>query len=312
MKELFSKQDRQIIISCLCIALIIWVLNKLSKSYETEIPIEVSYINLLPMDKVLINEPEKKLFLWVEATGSSLLRNRSVFRQPFEIDFSRHSKSSELKTFDLINQFEEKLSNINVRNIKPKTIQFQFDDKKTKLLPILLNRQITIAKGFELEKNGLQLMPDSVKISGPASMIDSLKFWETEQLTHNNVAQNIEGKLKLKAPQELGFQVYKNIIDYKIKVEEYTEKELNLKIRTVNLPPSSKVFIFPQHVKINFQVSLNDFEQVDTSYFKVIADFENFDINNNKKIDLQIAEKPVTGIKDLHIRPKSIEYIIIE
>ncbi len=60
---------------CLVIATVLWFVNVLGKSFETEVSMPINYVNL-PKNKVLINAPPSALQVRIEAHGFTLLRNR--------------------------------------------------------------------------------------------------------------------------------------------------------------------------------------------------------------------------------------------
>ncbi len=311
MKKLLSREDRSILLACLCISFIIWLLGTLNERYETVIPVKVQYINV-PQDKVLIETPQTQFELEIYATGSDLVRKAGFFTQIVDIDLTL-ARDETLPTSTLEKIFAKQLDIGEIRTIKPSFIKFKLDKQSTRYLPIQLTEQLQTKKGFSIKKSGITLKPDSVKVSGPASRLDSLKFWATDTLLLDNIAQQQTGKIKLQKPTNEGFKVFKNIVEYTIPVIQYTEKTDFLSIRVVNIPDDKKVLLHPKKVKLTYTISQDNYDEINISDFKIVADFANIDLDNRQEIDLEIKEHPPANlVKGIRISPNVAEFIVIE
>ncbi len=303
-----SNSDRNIFLASLVISFVIWILTTLSQVYTTEIMVPVAYKNL-PTDKVLINTLERELYMDVEARGIDLILQIGVSPKTIVVDYEKYVKSPKIGTRSLISPFERQLSTIAIKAIQPDTIYFRFDKRSEKLVPIVLQADVLAETHFRVNK--IAITPDSVFVTGPASIVDSLKAWHTEKLTLRGITQSFDNDIELLKPQYETINLSIDYTNYFIDVEEFTEKELNVPIEIKNIPKNLNVFPYPKTVRILFQVGVGDYDEIVADDFMVVADFSKINIMNNTKIPLTLVDKP-PRIKNEYFSPKSCDYIIME
>jgi hypothetical protein len=75
----------------LFLSFVFWYLNSLGKDIETGIKYPIKYTNL-PKERVIADDPQVRLTLYLKGTGSSILKLRlSGKKTPVEIDISKVS-----------------------------------------------------------------------------------------------------------------------------------------------------------------------------------------------------------------------------
>nr|MBP6664800.1 YbbR-like domain-containing protein [Chitinophagales bacterium] len=166
------------------------------------------------------------------------------------------------------------------------------------------------AKRFDIKE--IIFQPDSVVISGPPSLLDTIKYWKTQKLVLRDLSQDFEGTVPLAPPDTYTVSLDTTNVFYTIKVEEFTEKKLtDIPIEINNLPKGMSVFLYPPTITLQFQVGISEFEYINQSNFKIIADFTDIDFTKDKLIRLSVAQQPLT-IKSLTILPQnSVEFIVM-
>jgi YbbR domain-containing protein len=291
------------------VAVAMWLLNKLTERYTTEVAVTVQYVNL-PANKAPIIALPQQLYITVRAGGVDIIKQLKLQSPKPLIDYEKHANHRHyIPTDELISYLEVQLENIIIIDIRPDTIRFAFDDFKTRRIPIKVSADIETAAHFNL-KDVKATNPDSVDVSGAAALIDTLSYWQTETLTMRDVSQSAKGDIALVSPNNL-ISLSSNSTQYEVNVEEYTEKSLSIPIQVVNLPKNTKIFLYPNTATVYFQVGTDNFEHIDEGYFKVEADFNNYDIANNNYIDIAISNAP-HQIRNMRVEPLTVEYIIME
>jgi hypothetical protein len=126
----------------LFLSFIFWYLNSLGKDIETGIKYPVKYTNL-PKQKVIIDETQARLTLFLRGTGSSILKLKlSGEKVPVEIDISKvnykrlpGSRNADyfIVTSGLAKSLAVQLrSGCEITSIKPDTLFFSLGNKDTK------------------------------------------------------------------------------------------------------------------------------------------------------------------------------------
>lgn len=309
MKLFLAASDRTPLLVCMSISLVMWLVSALSESYTTsQIPVEVLYRNL-PDNKLPSQPLPQQLHLTIETNGIQIIKQYWQ-KIRLTIDYANYIPAKILATQQLMPLLMPQLPNSKILNVSPDTIFFKFERIAQKKIPVFSDSDAKPAKRFDIKE--IILQPDSVIVSGPASVLDTIKHWKTQKLVLRDLSQDFEGEVPLVLPEISTLSLNTNNIMYTIKVEEFTEKKLlDIPIEIKNLPKGMSVFLYPSTVTLQFQVGISEFEYIKQSNFTIVADFIDIDFTKDKLIRLSVAQQPLT-IKGLSILPQnSVEFIVI-
>lgn len=305
----FSSEDRTTFIACLCISCMIWLLSALSENYKTEVKVDIEFTNF-PEDKMLVEAPDSILYLFVDASGSDLMRNIGFDRPKIKLDYQKHLNTNSLSTASFINQFQEQLSGLRIVDIKPDSIYLYVEKRVEKKIPIVLMEKIETAKRFEVSGQ-VSISPDSVWIAGPESIVDTIRYMRTEILELSDVSQAESGQLRLQNNFPKSVHIENQVVQYGFTVEEFTEKRLTIPITVENLKINKPVVLYPRSVELQFLVPTSEYNTIDQTYFVVIADFTNVDLSVHKKVPLEVVEQPINA-KFVRILTNQADFILFD
>ena len=309
------KNDKRIIVFavCLLIAIALWFLNALGKNYSTTLSYSVRYVNP-PENLFLASSPPTKLELNVEAHGFTLLRHKLALSfSPIVLDLTAINQSLESngKTISvpsetLIRRIENQISKeISITEISPRTISITFDSLATKMVPV--NPQVTLEFKSQFNLKGSVLtIPDSIKVSGPANIIDTIKSLQTEPKTFHDLEANTERIVNIKQLENVKLSTEKVMLF--IPVEKFTEKELILPIEVLNKPEEVQIKLFPSQVSVSVMVGLSEYENITTGNFTASVDFTQATAGNSV-LDVQVEAEP-SFLKLLKVSPTSVEFLV--
>lgn len=310
------KNDKQIVafLVCLLIATVLWFLNALSKDYTSTISYPVKYVNP-PSKRFLANTPPAKFELKVEAHGFTLLRHKlSLSFSPIVLNINAITRNMEadsgvynIRTENLMRRISDQVSKeISISEIRPEYIKLILDSLVTKKVPIKLNIKAEFKPQFYLEEP-ISASPDSVKITGPAMVLDTVSFLNTESKTFGRLDAKTEKSVALLHPEKTTLSPEKVMV--KIPVERFTEKELKIPVEVRNKPDSVNIKLFPSEVKISFLVGLKEFESITGADFKAYVDYNDIANGNPEELQVKIDTQP-SFIQMLRISPATVEYLI--
>lgn len=307
MKYLLDNKEK--IIACLIVACLIWLIKGLSQLHMTTICFPVAYQNL-PNDRIITNQLPDQLTLAIKAKGTELLRYKYKYwsEQTLKIDYADYQGESRIRTKELVESFSTQLKNVDISGITPRLIHLAFEKKMSKQIPLVVPLQLSVDQNFEIVDT--TIMPKHVVATGPISLIDTMSFWQTDSLRLDKITQTQVGQLNLKKAPTFTLQFSKQQVHYTITVEEFTEKALMVPITEINVPDSLNVVLSKSQVEVQFQVSINDFQNIESNAFAVIADFATVDIFNEATVPLYLTDTlPI--IKNLRITPAQVDYHLI-
>lgn len=309
------KNDKRIVVFsvCLLIAVSLWFLNALGKNYTTTLTYPVKYVNP-PENLFLANVPPSKLELNVQAHGFTLLRHKLAFSfSPIVLDLSAISQSMEsenneyrVASENLISRIGAQISKeITVNNVSPQVVSLVFDKLNTKKVSVLPQVELNFKSQFFL-KGSVKTKPDSIEITGPAAVLDTLIVLETEKLTFEDLDKTMERNVFVTHPENTEISPEKVVII--IPVEKFTEKELTLPVQVVHLPEGGNLKLFPPNVKITVMVGLSEYEEVSPLDFTATVDF-NQALAGESHLEVSV-ETGKANIQLMKIAPAAIEYLI--
>lgn len=308
------KNDTRIIVFFICLlaATSLWFLNALSKDYYTTISYPVKYINP-PKNQFLANHPPSRLELKVNAHGFTLLRYKlNLSFSPIVLNLTNITRNVDssldgykINTNALSQRISGQISNeMELTDILPEVFYIKLDSLKTKKIPVKANIETNFKAQFNLQ-DSISIHPAKVQITGPAAILDTIMFLNTEKKRFDKLDANLSKTLQILHPQNTTIEPGKALI--KIHIEKFTEKEIMIPVQIRNKPENVNIKLFPSEIKLTILVGLSKFENVATSDFEVFVDYENSD-KSKDNMEITVLSK-ATYIKIIRFSPKSVEYL---
>jgi YbbR domain-containing protein len=296
----------------LLISASIWLLNALSENYTSVIEYPLVYTDY-PEDKVFVGEMPRHLDLQINAHGYALLRYK-IFRKPVPISFKisafnlnrgEDSSSSYILTRYLKDQIASQLpAELQLLEIKPDTLHFQFAGRVTRMVKIKSDFQFTIEKQFTI-RDEIKLSPDSVEVTGPDLILDTLDYVYTERVDLGELTRNYIDKVRLNRMTDLKYGVSK--VNCSIELERFTELQVMIPIKVLNLPDSILLQTFPSAIKLNCRVGLSKYEGIDDYPFRAVVDYEKID-EGTTELEVSIQNLPLY-LLGYEYYPRSVEFL---
>jgi hypothetical protein len=304
----FKKTDFNSFLFFLFFAIVIWIFVQFSKQYSEVIEIPVEYVNV-PPDKLLLNNPEN-LQLRVEENGFTVAWF-SLFAPSLHIDLSKAEMNNGNLVYDLVENRAELQSQLELdldeNQFLKEALVVKYEQKQEKRLPVIFRSNIAYAAGYSAVNN-LSFTPDSIRVSGPDNILDTLSSLVTMPLSLSRVKNDQEGTVYLDTTALPNVTFYQNRVRYSLDVEKFTEGKVQVPIEVINVPRGLNVVIFPKEVVLFFQVNLKDFNKVTASDFRVVVDFNNVRGEQDFLIPEVIKKPDFTS--NLRLNEKKIQFII--
>jgi hypothetical protein len=309
------KNDKRIVVFsvCLLIAASLWFLHAMGKDYSTSLTYSVKYVNP-PENLFLANTPPSKLELNVEAHGFTLLRHKLAFSfSPIVLDLLAISQSLEsanneyrVPSENLIRRIGTQVSKeITINGVSPQNISLVFDKLNTKKVSVLPQVELNLKPQFSL-KGKVEAKPDSIEITGPAAVLNTIDVLKTEKLVFEGLDKNTERSVPVTHPDNTNISPEKVMVH--IPVEKYTEKELTLPVQVIHLPEDVNLKLFPPNIKVTVMVGLSEYENVSSRDFSATVDYNQaLAGENHLEVSVETSKAYVQLMK---IVPNSIEYLI--
>lgn len=290
-------------------AVVIWIFVQFSKEYNEIIDIPVKYVNI-PPDKLITPDNPASLKLRMEENGFKIAWF-SLFPPTLYVDVSKAQQQNGNLIYIIDENRNDVLSQLDISfensQFVKDVIAIKFQQKKEKKLPVISEIKVDFAAGYSRTDN-LQIQPDSVMVSGPDDLLDTLTRLSTQKIHLKKVKEDLKGRVKIDTAGLRNITFYTDEVDYFLDVEKFTEGSVRIPIELINVPEELNVVIFPKETLLFFQVVLKDYNKVGASDFRVVADFSELQENQDFLIP-KIAKKPVFT-NNLRLNEKKIQFII--
>jgi hypothetical protein len=306
--RLVPKEDRAILLICIGIALVFWLLVKLSQTYKAQ---KAVFFNIeTPADKVLAKLPPDDLLAEIEGTGWDLLFDFFSKRElVLTYDMSSSDRLS-LSRSQLRTDIKQNLysDDIKIQEVNYDALNLIVENKGNRRVPIDLRAQLSFAPEHQL-KPPIVLQPDSVTLIGPYSLVQQFDRWPTDSVNRTGLNKTEVFRLPLdNPPPELTLSAQS--VEVRAEVEPVTEKSVYVPVVVKNAPDSLR--IFPDKVTLTFKIGLSQYEAIGYQDFTAEIDLGDIPLDaSNNTVPIVITKMPKAA-RSMYYRPKSAKFFIVE
>lgn len=318
LKKFFYSKRIGIFLFFLVISSILWILNELDNEYATRISYPIHFTDF-PEEKVHVGDVPSSISLKVKGKGFKLLEYKIRGNlDPIELNidsynlFGQEENNKSIKFYILTSRTQDRVSQqlgseVEIIDINPDTLFFEFAERMKKEVPVFSRIEYTLDKQLML-KEDIQVEPDSVIVSGPGSVVDTVNKIYTAYHEFPELSSDIEKTIALKAPHRQ-LDIEPREVTIKMEVEQFNEGELTIGIDVVNEPDSVMLRLFPNTVRINYLVGLSNYESVIKQLFEAQVDYRETKENKGEKLEVEITKYP-DYLKSFSYHPQKVDYII--
>ncbi len=294
------------------LAFVLWMLAKFSKDYETTVLFDVSYTDL-PKNKILQNTPPNMIPIHIKGTGFKLIAAK-LFGGDIKLSATNLVNLKENQYYILLNQQElsiekQMTSGLSIDYFVKDSVFFDLGYLATKKVPIRVDADINFMPGYDFV-NDLSVRPDSVDISGPDGMLDTITYVKTSRLILSEVNNTIEQKANLLMPNSaIKFIQDIKTVQVNAEVDRFTEGMVEVPFEIDNLPKNMKIDAYPKVVKLTFKVGLANFNKINANSFTVRCDYA---FSEQNELTYLVPKLDVVSdlVRDVKITPGRIDFLI--
>ncbi|ASB50874.1 CdaR family protein [Alkalitalea saponilacus] len=315
LKKIQKNKDALIFLIFLFISTAFWFFNALRDDYTTEISYPVRFVNL-PENKVITEASNDKVIFRIRANGYAILRQfLGGTRVPMNYDVSqlrRTNRRGEEFSFILAREQQglirdQLLVGIELLSIEPDTIFIKLDQLVTKDFPIRMNGKIELEKQFLIAGN-IIFNPDSVKVSGPKQILDTLTHVPTQPFNADRLRETTSRRVGLKPINQLQYNLQHTNVT--IPVEPFSEQTMSVPLHITGLPDTLRIKTFPPEIRVTFRAGLSQFERIHFSDFIATVDGSvALRPDRPQRLRVRLEQTP-ENVYSVDYSPLFVEYLI--
>ena len=192
--------------------------------------------------------------------------------------------------------------------VKPDSIRVAIDPIAMKRVAVEPDYLIAFRDGYGQVGNAT-VEPESVTISGAASIVEHILSWPTIQTTFDDVRVPVERDIPLESSSMYNLTFSTSAVRMKIDVQPIAEKVFSgLPVRVLSVPPTHEVILIPPKVEIVVRGGIEQLSQLTLSQFHVWIDYESIRTETTRTIETHVLAPE--GAQIVRKRPARLEFIV--
>ena len=311
IKKGLNKRKAKVFVLFLLASGLIWFLNTLSETYIANTTFRLDYFNT--NENLLLTESYTDKVNVKLQTGGFQFLGFNFKKKSVKLDLAQVVRSDDkyyLLPVNYRNQIDKQLSNSMVLlEMASDTLFFDFLELTSKEVPVRSDIKLNLAHNYLLD-GALKIEPSSIKITGPKEEIDTINTVSTVIFDQTEIIADFSENLELFKSPDLAYTSY-SIEEVRIqgKVSKFSEKILDVPVQVVNFPSGKQVRTFPDEVSILCKAKIGQLKDINSTDFKVIADYSNISGNSPSSINLTLSKQP-KGIFSATLMETKVEFIL--
>lgn len=236
------------------LSLCLWLMVNLSRDYNLSVNLPIQLGNM-PEDQALTEDLPDYATVSISGEGWKLI---NIYNNPppIFVDVSE----SEINLYDQVVEQMNANPDLNVQKVQPLILSLDMEQKISKKVPVVSNVSVSFDGQYDFTGTP-HFEPDSVVISGAASILQNVNRWETEEIEIEDVEEDLSASISLKEPQAL-ISVSPATVTYNATVAQFTEGEVRVAIEARNMPVDRSVSFSPAYVNVSFDVPVDQYAAV--------------------------------------------------
>lgn len=302
-KEPYDAPARRGLIIGLCVffSVLLWFFSSLAQTYSRTLAFPTQLENL-PADEALLALPPAELDVDVESEGMHLLRlfyNRPVVRL-----------SADAPVLDLEEAARASLpENVRLTSVWPRFSALQKEKRETRKVPIQFVGAVTTPPTHALIEPP-RLSPDSVVLSGPVSLVETIQDWPTRPLRQSSLKDSLVTRVELVDSLAGVVDLGVRAVTLRARAAPFTEATRALDIFISGIPSATNTIqLDPPSVVVRFRVPLAHYERaLDAPDFLATVTYDEIRSDTSGTIAPRIELPQGIILTDIEVNPARVRY----
>ena len=271
-----NKRNWRAVVLCILAATIFWFLNSLNENYTTNIsfPLEFQfnteeYIPVEPLpERVNVN---------VTGMGWDIFRSSAGLKvSPLVIPLERPSTVKKIVGTTLPALFSDQMEGLQINFVVNDTIYVNIEPKVSRKLSLGIDSvDRYIRQGYGIT-SPVSIVPDSVWVEGPESMINELSFIELE-LNQNNIDQDYDDEIDVLSPGQHLITATPPAVQVSFRVEEFVVVTDSVRLVLVNLPESAQPDLRVEKLTVSLRMPRSRASDILWDSISAVVDLRGFE-----------------------------------
>jgi len=257
----FNRTNWKAIVLCFLAAAIFWLFNAFNKSHTTTIRFPLRF-EFDSQKFVAVNPLPHHISINVSGSGWELFRNTLGIKLPeLVIPLERPSETKKILTTTITPILTSQLGGLQIIYMVTDTLHVYLDEKMEKTFRISIDlSKVSYREGFG--NTGLvEVVPDSVIIDGPRSIINSIPDTITLPVSGKQIGKSFRDEVEVPLFNSESIQRNPPVVSIRVEVGQMETIETKIKVNAINLPRIGKHSV-TDSVKVLLQIPVSQNEDL--------------------------------------------------
>ena len=300
------KKKLPIIIITVIFSFLLWVSRALSDSeYIVTYNIPVKLVDF-PAGYTTGTEIPDRISVKLKGNGWKLLAINLTSDAEYLVSAGADSGRKYVNLYNYLIENQWLSSDVEVVDISPDTLSFYVEKIESKKVAVTPHLNLNFKPGFGLAEK-VKVSPDSVIVSGPASIIRTIYSIPTEEIKISNLDERVTEKVNLKNWRGMSYK--NNNVSVAINVQKIVDKDFdNISVVVNDVPPDRDVVLLPNKITVGLRSGIDILGRVDTSKIRAEVDYRDIVLDTLGSVKARIGIPDNTTL--LYTKPERLRYVI--
>ena len=224
----------------------------------------------------------------------------------YNVSVNGDSGIIDIKLSDYLSDNGWVLSEFDIIDIVPGSISCLIDRKIEKKIPVVADLLLDFKVGYGLAKQ-VVLLPDSVIVNGPRSIISSLKELKTKQIKLTTLNKKIVKNIGF---AELPGTVFlTEYVSVTFDVQRIVDKQFDdINVKVINVPPDRDVVLLPNKISLGVRGGIDILGKLKNEQFETFISYRDVVLDTLGNVIPKIKLPDNTNL--IYIKPERLRYVI--
>ena len=286
-------------------SVVLWIFVSFSDDYSTNITVPIEFSNF--RDEYTIQyQSSEEASITLQGKGWALSQITMGPQNKFEISTDDKIGKQKIQVRDALSNNPWLTSSVQVTRVNPAQVEFTIERINYKSIPIVPNISIGTMENYGLVSE-VTVEPDSVRISGPKSIVKKLNAIITKSIVFDELDEKVISKVELEPINHITFEDNNCTINFDIqKIVDISFKDIYVDV--IDVPPSRELLLYPSKINVTLRGGIKKLGTLNKDEIHAYVKFQKAFTDTLGIVEPIIEIPQYTKISN--IEQKNLEYII--
>jgi len=272
----FNKKNWKAVALCIFAATVFWFFNALNKTYTANIKLPLTF-DFNAGNYVAVSPLPNEVSVNVSGIGWNLLRKSSGLKtQSLVIPLERPSEVKKIVGSTLPGLFANQLPGLEINFVLTDTLLLNIHPKAGRWLKLSLDSVEQYLKRDYVAIGPVRIIPDSVFVEGPLTMVTKLHEPTMLALSENNIDRNFRQDVEVILPNNDLMKRNPPTVAVAFDVEHLIERHEKIKLTLENVPAGVKPVIGEAYIPCVFSITETNNDDFVADSVTAVIDLKGF------------------------------------